>query len=178
MNILFIFIFFLIILSLTFFLISKSLKKKSKKIKNENQILDGEVIYSDLNKSEKPLISNKYKIIGKPDYIIKNRESYIPVEIKTGRHDTLKKNHIFQIAAYCQILEDYYNCFIPTGIIFYKDTSKKYIVSYDPKLRFELISIINEIRQVQNIKKIKRNHNDIKKCINCSFRKYCNEKIN
>ena len=177
MNIILIFIFLSIFLSIIFFIISKYLKIKSNKIKSENQILDGEIIYSDLNEPEKPLISNKYKIIGKPDYVIKNKGRYIPVEIKTGNHKTLKNNHIIQLAAYCQILEDHYKTFTASGIIFYKDTAKKYNINYDPKLRFELTSLINEIRQIQKTKKIKRNHYDIKKCINCSFRKYCKEKI-
>ena len=93
----FLIVIFFICLSIIFFIISKVQFEKAKKIKQKNIIQEGKIIYSDLSKPEKPLFSKKYRIIGKPDYIIKNKETYTPVEIKTGNHKTLKKNHI-----YCQ----------------------------------------------------------------------------
>lgn len=173
----FLIVIFFICLSIIFFIISKVQFEKAKKIKQKNIIQEGKIIYSDLSKPEKPLFSKKYRIIGKPDYIIKNKETYTPVEIKTGNHKILKKNHIYQIAAYCQILEDYYNCYIPYGIIIYKDTSKQFKIPFDPKLRFELTKIISEIRKNMNKDIIQRNHYEIKKCIKCSLRKFCEKKL-
>jgi CRISPR-associated exonuclease Cas4 len=175
-----IFIIFLlfIIISLLFLTISRLLSNKAKKIKLDNSIQNGKIIYSDLNKPEKAIFSKRYKIIGKPDYILKKDEYLIPVELKTGKHFLSKKNHIYQVAAYCQILEDYYNCYVPYGILVYKDTKKQFKIKYDPKLRFELLSIIKEMRKYKNFDSIQRNHFDIKKCINCSLRKYCNNKLN
>jgi CRISPR-associated exonuclease Cas4 len=169
----------LIIISISILVLitSRILIKKAKKLKLDNNIQEGKIIYSDLNKPEKPLFSKKYRITGKPDYIIKKDGGYIPVEIKTGNHNNAKKNHIYQLAAYCQILEDYYNCFVPYGILVYKDSSKQFKISFNPKLRFELFSIIKEMRKHLNNFPIQRNHYEIKKCINCSMRTYCNEKI-
>ena len=168
---------FCIILSFIFLIISRKIIKKVKKLKLDNNIQEGKIIYSDLYNPEKPLFSKKYRIIGKPDYILKKEGEYIPVEIKTGNHNIVKKNHIYQLAAYCQILEEYYNCFVPYGILVYKDTSKQFKIQYDPKLRFELLSIIKEMRKNLNNNKIQRNHQEIKRCINCSLKEYCDKKI-
>ncbi|UCH72388.1 MAG: CRISPR-associated protein Cas4, partial [Thermoplasmatales archaeon] len=136
----------------------------------------GRITYSDLNTPAKTLFSKKYRVAGKPDYIVKKDEHLIPVEIKTGDHHELKKNHMFQIAAYCQILEENFRGFVPYGILIYTDTSKQYEIPFDPKLRFELESTINNMRRILKTKKVERNHNDFYRCNNCSMRKYCNKK--
>ncbi|MCJ2513063.1 MAG: CRISPR-associated protein Cas4 [Candidatus Thermoplasmatota archaeon] len=143
----------------------------------DNKIQDGKIIYSDLNIPEKPFFSRRYRITGKPDYIIKKSGYYIPIEVKSGNHLSSKKNHIYQLMAYCQLLEDNYNCFIPYGILVYNDTSKQFKITYDPKMRFELGSIIKEMRKSLNCDIIHRNHFEIKKCIKCSMRKHCDQKL-
>ena len=45
----------------------------------KNLINKGKIIYSDLNKPEKSLFSKKYRLIGKPDYIINKNGYYIPI---------------------------------------------------------------------------------------------------
>ena len=153
------------------------IKKKTKRLKIDNKIQEGEITYSDLNTPEKPLFSKRYRISGKPDYIVYKNDSYFPVEIKTGYHFTPKKNHIFQLATYCQILEDYYNIFIPHGFLIYSDTSKKFKIPFDPKTRFELESTIRKMRNSLKTGKIIRDHNDSQRCKNCSMREYCDKKI-
>ena len=167
----------MIFTSIILIVISKKLTKKVKKIKYENNIQNGKLIYSDLNIPEKPFFSKRYRISGKPDYIVKKNEHYIPVEVKTGNHINLKKSHIYQLMAYCQLLEENYNCFIPYGIIVYTDTSKQYKIQYDPKKRFELESIIKEMRGYLNNNINQRNHFEIQKCIKCSMRTHCNKKL-
>jgi CRISPR/Cas system-associated exonuclease Cas4 (RecB family) len=79
--------------------------------------------------------------------------------------------------AYCQLIEENYNCYSPYGIIVYPDNSKQFSIKFDPKRRFELSSIIEEIRKLNYKKEIKRNHNEIQRCINCSMKEYCRDKI-
>ena len=158
-------------------IISIKTKNKSNKIKISNKIQNGKIIYSDLNKPAKSLFSKKYRIIGKPDYIIIKDNRYIPVEIKSGNHTNPKNSHIFQLITYCQLIEDNYNCYSPYGIIVYPDTSKQFSIKFDPKRRFELLSTVKEMRKSLNNEKIKRNHNEITRCINCSFREKCNYKL-
>ena len=147
------------------------------KLKIKHKIQDGKIIYSDLNMPAKPLFSKRYRISGKPDYIIKKDGHHIPVEVKTGQHHEPKKNHVFQLAAYCQILEENYGGFVPYGILVYSDTSQQYKIPFDPKIRFELESAIKKMRRILKTKKTARNHNDLYKCRSCSMRSYCDKKI-
>jgi len=147
------------------------------KLKIKHKIQDGKIIYSDLNMPAKPLFSKRYRISGKPDYIIKKDGHQIPVEVKTGQHHEPKKNHVFQLAAYCQILEENYGGFVPYGILVYSDTSQQYKIPFGPKIRFELESAIKKMRRILKTKKTARNHNDLYKCRSCSMRDYCDKKI-
>lgn len=146
-------------------------------MKKNNKIQEGKIIYSDLNIPDKSFFSKRYKICGKPDYIIKKEGYYIPVEVKTGNHLKAKKSHILQLMAYCYLLEENYNCFIPYGILVYNHTSKIFEISFDPKMRFELESLIKKMRKNLKSNIIKRNHTEIQKCIKCSMKKHCNQKL-
>jgi hypothetical protein len=75
-------------------LLSKILHKKTVSNKKKYNIPDGKITYSDLNVPAKALFSKKYRISGKPDYIVKIQNKNIPVEVKSGSHDKPRDSHI------------------------------------------------------------------------------------
>lgn len=158
------------------FFISRKIKKKNSKMKEHHKIQKGKITYTDLNKPANIFFSKKYRIAGKPDYIIKKNDIYIPVELKTGSNNKPMKNHIFQLASYCHLLEENYGTFVPYGILVYNN-QRSYEIKYNPRIRYELESTINKMRQTIKTGNIVRNHNDILRCKNCSMKKYCKEKI-
>lgn len=145
-------------------------------MKENHNIQKGKITYTDLNRPAKIFFSKKYRIAGKPDYIIKKNDSYIPVELKTGRNNKPKKNHIFQLASYCHLLEENYGTFVPYGILVYNN-QRSYEIKYNPRVRYELESTIKKMRQAIKTGSIVRNHNNILRCKNCSMKKYCKEKV-
>lgn len=162
----------------SFFLItlSKIIHRDIRNIKSKNKIQQGKIAYSDLNKPGKPFFSKRYRITGKPDYIVKKDKNYIPVEVKTGMNIEPQKNHIFQLAAYCHLLEENYGGFVPYGILVYNDMYQ-YKIPFNPKIRFEFESTLKKMRYTMKTGKIIRNHSDYYKCKNCSMKTYCNIKI-
>jgi CRISPR-associated exonuclease Cas4 len=146
------------------------------KLKNKYKIQNGKIVYSDLEKPGKPFFSKRYRITGKPDYIVMRNKRYIPVELKTGSHNKPQKNHIFQLAGYCHLLEENYGGFVPYGIIVYSE-GNSYKISFDPKIRFEFESTLLKMRHILKTGNITRNHNDFHKCKNCSMRIYCQNKL-
>jgi len=74
--------------------------------KKQYKIPKGKMTYSDLNVPAKPFFSKRHRITGKPDYVIIENNKYIPIELKSGSHLMPRKNHILQLATYCQLLED------------------------------------------------------------------------
>ena len=144
--------------------------------KKRHGIQNGKITYSDLNALAKPLFSKKYMLTGKPDYIVKRNKHYIPVEVKTGVYDEPQRSHVFQLATYCQLLEDNYGGFVPYGVLVYGD-SQQYKIPFNPRIRFELDSTIKTMRYVMRTKNVVRNHDDARRCIGCSMRTYCEVKM-
>jgi len=157
-------------------LFSKLINRDIKNIKNRYKIQQGKITYSDLNKPARPFFSKKYRIAGKPDYVIQKKERFIPVELKTGSYNSPHKNHVFQLASYCHLLEENYNVFVPYGILVYNNDTQ-FKIPFNPQLRFELENSIKQMRHVLKTNKISRNHDNIFRCRNCSMRQYCNNKI-
>lgn len=153
-------------------ILSKILQIKVDSIKKDYKIQDGKITYTDLNVPAKAFFSKKYRISGKPDYIVKKDKRYLPVELKIGSHDSPPKNHIFQLAAYCQLIEENYGIFVPYGILVYND-GYQFNVPFDPKIRFELENTINEMRHILKNGKINIDFKDQYKCLNCSMKDYC-----
>ena len=157
-------------------IISKILKAKVNFVKRTHKIQDGKITYTDLDVPAKPFFSKKYRISGKPDYIVKKDKRYLPVELKTGSYDRPQKNHIFQLAAYCQLIEDNYGKFVPHGVLVYSE-GLQFNIPFDPKLRFELQNTVNEMRRIIKTGKVTIDHKDTFKCRNCSLKEYCNYKL-
>ncbi|KYK24883.1 hypothetical protein AYK24_05705 [Thermoplasmatales archaeon SG8-52-4] len=166
----------LVTFSIILILLSKTIYVYNQKLKNNYKIQKGEITYSDLDKPGKPFFSKRYRITGKPDYIVKRNKSYIPVEVKTGKYNKPLKNHIFQLAGYCHLLEENFGGFVPYGILVYGNNNS-YTIPFDPKTRFELESTLKNMRNIMRTKSINRNHNEVYKCKNCSMRLYCNNKL-
>lgn len=163
-------------IAILFILVSKKISRDMSTLKMKHMIQDGKITYTDLNKPAKPLFSKRYRITGKPDYVIKKNKRYIPVEFKTGSYNQPQKNHVFQLAAYCQLLEENYGSFVPYGILVY-NTAQHYRIPFDPRIRFELESTVKKMRYVLKTGKVTRNHHDPNRCRGCSMRTYCNIKI-
>ena len=157
-------------------LTSKKINRQVDRLKKNYKIQHGKIIYSDLNVPAEPFFSKKYMISGKPDYVIRDKDNYIPVELKTGGYKIPQKNHIFQLAAYCHLIEESYNVFVPYGILVLNNQDD-YKLPFNPKMRFELENTIKKMRYLLRSDIVTRNHEDPHRCINCSMRKYCDIKI-
>jgi len=138
-------------------------------------ILDGMILYSDLNVPAVPLFSKRSRLTGKPDYIVQKKNRYIPVEVKSGGGAHPRQSHVLQLAAYCQILEDTSGVFVPEGILVYNNVP--YTIAFDPKLRFELESVMKTMRTSLRNGVIKRNHQEPGRCHHCSMKRYCTDVV-
>jgi CRISPR-associated exonuclease Cas4 len=138
-------------------------------------IPDGRILYSDLNVPAAPLISKRSRLIGKPDYIMRKENHCIPVEVKSGGGLHPHKSQVLQLAAYCQILEETSEVFVPQGILVYNNV--RYTIPFDPKLRFELESVMKTMRASLRNGVVQRNHQDFARCRYCSMKRYCTDAV-
>ncbi len=122
------------------------------------------------------LVSDRYGITGRPDYIIVREGVHIPVELKTGR---VPKgpffSHIMQVGAYCILVEENYGEAPPYGIVRYGD--REFEVDYTDDLKSLVLQKIEEMRRARKTGDVHRNHNRPGKCRSCSRREKCPESL-
>jgi CRISPR-associated exonuclease Cas4 len=136
---------------------------KAKEIKTKYRIPEGKITYTDLDKPAKALYSRRFNLAGKPDYIVKRGDEYIPVEVKNTNAGRPYDSHIMQLASYCLLLED--------GLLAYNNGQFK--IPFDDGLRNRVKGILETIRNEIRSGKVERNHSRPNRCINCSLRKFC-----
>ncbi len=87
-----------------------------------------------------PLISKRYRLSGKPDYLVRVKDGVAPVELKSSQSPSSGRpydGHLFQLAAYCLLVEDVCRVSVPYGLVKYEDCTIR--VEYTPSLRASLI---------------------------------------
>ena len=123
-------------IALVIFIVAIIFFWQSARQRREAGLPGGRVIYTDTrawDEVEKPLFSNELGLTGKPDYLVEQNGKLIPVEVKTGRvPDAPYDSHIFQLAAYCLLVEKTYGKRPPYGIIHY--SNRDFAVDYTPSL--------------------------------------------
>ena len=142
----------------------------------------GAVVYSDTGAEQaapKPLISRRYGLIGKPDYLVEvteqGRRMLIPVEVKSGRAPaTPREAHVLQLAAYCLILEDLHGAAPAYGILRYADGA--FTAPYTPELRRAVLDAAASIRAGRTAADMPRSHEEAHRCTACGYRDACGEK--
>jgi CRISPR-associated exonuclease Cas4 len=144
----------------------------------------GRVIYSDTNRwgpVEEPLYDPELGLTGRPDYLVEQGQSLIPVEVKSGRiPDAPYDTHIFQLAAYCLLVKRVYGKRPPFGLIHYSGRSnagRTFAIDYTPTLETALLDLLAEIRRQEKRKEVDRSHESTERCRSCGFRSVCDQRL-
>jgi len=140
----------------------------------------GEVIYSDARAwgpVEKPLFSSVYRLVGKPDYLVKAGRAVVPVEVKSSQAPDSgpRDGHVLQLAAYCLLVEETTGRRPAYGIIKYAD--KMFSVENTDRLRSTLLDLLDEMRQAVSAGGAHRSHSDPRRCAGCGYRHACDERL-
>jgi CRISPR-associated exonuclease Cas4 len=165
-------ILFLFILALIFFWQSGVQRR-------EAGIPGGRIIYTDTGgwgAVERPLYYPPLKLTGKPDYLVRNQGTVIPVEVKSGRApESPYDSHIFQLASYCLLVEKTYGKRPPYGIIHYND--RDFAIDYTPELETALMDLLAEMRRDEIKNSVDRSHDQPPRCARCGFRDLCDQSL-
>lgn len=139
----------------------------------------GQVIYSDTDrwgKVEKPLYDPISGLTGKPDYLVEENGILIPVEVKSSRAPGLPyDSHVYQLAAYCLLVERTYSKRPPYGILRYRD--RTFSIDYTPELEQELEELLEAIRTQERKGEANRSHQEPARCARCGYRSYCDQRL-
>jgi CRISPR-associated exonuclease Cas4 len=130
---------------------------------------------------EEPLYVAELGLTGKPDYLVESGDQIIPVEVKSspapqGPYDA----HIFQLAAYCLLVERVYGVRPAHGILHYtggKAAVQTYTVEYTPELEAALLALLDEMRRQDKHKDVNRSHSLPNRCKSCGYRQICDQRL-
>jgi len=139
----------------------------------------GTIIYADTGKwqpVDQPLYDPIWDLAGKPDYLVRTGKEIIPVEVKSGRTPSAPyDSHIYQLAAYCLLVERVLNVRPSCGYINYP--TRTFQVDYTRELEQSLKDLLEDIRSSQRKKDIPRSHEDPVRCKGCGFQDVCEERL-
>ncbi|MGD9962630.1 MAG: CRISPR-associated protein Cas4, partial [Thermoplasmata archaeon] len=135
----------------------------------------GRIEYIDMDES-KVFKSERYGLSGRPDYVIRLADNIIPVEEKKGRTPQGPLfSHILQVAAYCLLIEDTMGKAPPYGLLKYPEREDE--IEYNEDLKKVLVGKLGEIRDAMASGEAHRNHDRPGKCVHCSRRDVCPERL-
>lgn len=139
----------------------------------------GRVIYSDTSQwapLEEPLYDPVVKVTGRPDYLFDQGDFIIPVEVKSGRvPNEPYDSHIYQVAAYCLLVEREFGKRPPYGVIHYG--KRTFAVDYTPELEDALLELLSEMRRSELKQSLDRSHEEPARCRGCGFGYTCEQSI-
>ncbi len=163
---------FLFILALIFLWLSSRQRKQA-------GLPGGRIIYTDTRawgEVEKPLYDPQLGLTGKPDYLVEQNGQIIPVEIKSGHApDAPYDSHIFQVAAYCLLVQRGMGKRPPYGIIHYNN--RDFAVDYTAELENQLLDALAEMRRDEARTSVARSHDLPARCHRCGYRDLCDQKL-
>jgi len=137
----------------------------------------GRVIYTDTRgwgEVEKPLVAPDVGLTGKPDYLVEKNGAIIPVEVKSGRAPSAPyDSHIYQLAAYCMLVEKVYGRRPPYGIIHYP--GRDFAINYTRELESALFELMAELHRDEYRTNVGRSHEERSRCLHCGYRSHCDE---
>lgn len=167
-------------LSLALLLFALFLLWQSSRQQRDAGLPGGRVIYTDTRAwgalLEQPLFNKELALTGKPDYLVEQKGGIIPVEVKSGRApESPYDSHIYQLAAYCLLVEKTYGKRPPYGIIHYP--SRTFAIDYTPALESSLLDLLADIRRDETRAEVNCSHAEPARCRKCGFRNVCEQKL-
>ena len=166
-------------LVLAFLVIAILLLWVGNKQREESGLPQGRIIYSDPSiwgKVEKPFFDVETQLTGKPDYLIQQGDVQIPVEVKSGYAPTEPyASHVFQLLAYCLLVERATGQRPPYGIVKYRNRS--FAIDYTTEQELALLDLLDEMRLTERKGEADRSHQEAARCARCGFRSVCDQKL-
>src|SRR4030043_1015295 len=115
-------------------------------------IPSGRGIFTDASqwgKVERPLYDPEIRLTGKPDYLVRQGSHVIPVEVKSGKApQSPYDSHIYQLAAYCLLVEHEYGTRPTHGILHY--SNRTFAIDFTSALESSIRATVREMQARTN----------------------------
>lgn len=169
----------MIYLAIFLFIIALVLLWQARRRQSEIGLPSGRVIYADTRRwgaIEDPLYDAHLGLTGKPDYLVQQGDQFIPVEVKSSRVSGAPYDaHIFQLAAYCLLVESTYGYRPAYGILHYPN--RTFAIDFTIELETALLNLLDEMRAQDRHKDVQRSHDFAARCSRCGYRSICDQAL-
>jgi CRISPR-associated exonuclease Cas4 len=169
----------LILLAGILFLGAVLLLVLARKSRQASGLPSGRVVYSDTSlwqRVETPLFDPHTGLAGRPDYLVQQQGELIPVEVKsTATPERPYDSHIYQLAAYCRLVEATYGTRPSQGLLHYP--GRTFALDYTAGLEASLLELLEEMRRCDSDKSASRSHDTPARCASCGYRSICDQKL-
>ena len=140
---------------------------------------DGDLLYEDMTSGDKlraPLFDAELNLVGRPDYLIRDGQNLVPVEVKSGRSPKQPyESHVYQLAAYCLLVAKLFGQRPSHGLIRYPERSFK--VNFTQELESNLLNLLDEMRSQRSSKDVARSHQQAARCRACGYLQVCDQSL-
>ncbi len=152
---------------------------RSRSQRMDSGVPQGRIIYSDPSlwgSVEKPFFDADTMLTGKPDYLVKQGNAFIPVEVKSGfGPGEPYGSHVFQLMAYCLLVERSLGVRPSHGILKYRN--RTFAIDYTTEQEELLLQILDEMRTDERANCCDRSHSEPARCGRCGYRSICDQKL-
>jgi CRISPR-associated exonuclease Cas4 len=138
----------------------------------------GRVVASDsgVSRATPVLRSARYRLSGKPDYLVEEGGFVVPVEVKPRRRSTTPwVRDVVQLAAYCLLVEEVEPRFGGYGYLRY--AGRTFRIDFTDALRAELLRTLAALRADRTAADVEPSHNDPGRCVRCSLLLACGRPV-
>jgi CRISPR-associated exonuclease Cas4 len=143
----------------------------------------GKVVYSDTsrwNSVDEPLYSRQLGLTGKPDYLVEEGGIIIPIEVKSARDPDQEPHqaHIYQLAAYCLLVEAEFGKRPDYGLLHYTSRergTRTHAVPFTADLEHAVREVIVEMQAETLRQPPARSHEVLQRCAACGFNQACDQ---
>jgi len=142
-------------------------------LRRRAEALPGEVVYRDEPGAE-TLVSHRYQIVGRPDYVTRGKRGLVPVEVKSracGAHGPYPGERA-QLLAYCLLAEEALGERVAAGDLRYRDRTVS--VPFRDRERREITALL---QAMEGDRDAHRSHDQAARCRRCGFRDRCDEAL-
>lgn len=168
---------FLLLLAILLLLSALWLTRQSDRSRRRSGLPQGRLVYADTGRWSavaRPYFSQRFRLTGKPDYLVETDAGLVPVEVKrtaAPREGNAYDSHIMQLAAYCLLIEEAHGQPPPHGLIHYANATIQ--IDYTPDLRVALLDLLDEMRDRRGRRDVPRSHDEPARCQGCGVRHAC-----
>lgn len=136
-------------------------------------VLPGEVVWQDTPDAD-TLVAHRYRIAGRPDYVVREARGLVPVEVKSracGTHGPYASERA-QLLTYCLLIEEALEGTVISGVLEYRD--RRIVVPFGERERQEITALLAQMDAEGNAH---RSHHQAARCRGCGFRAQCDEAL-